>query len=221
MVKKKILGTVTITVSIISFILSFAIMSRVGETDFFGVAGLIRFFWIPLCFVPINIGLIALCKAFKDLELLYKSAMIICIIIILLLVLFGAYRYIKHDRFSYDSKTIESIQEKISFELPKAMKIANVIDENYIDSRMIIDDTEKEKLLIKIKNSDKWTQIKDNKLEELLPTGIWAMVSDYDYFLYYDESLGTFDIDASKEGNKCVFIAFEYETGKLVMLEQG
>ena len=53
--QKRILGNILFWTTLISPIVSFSIASMIGEANIFGVAGIIRYSWVMLLFIPIGI----------------------------------------------------------------------------------------------------------------------------------------------------------------------
>ena len=51
----KVLSIILFVFAIISPMFSFSIVGDIGETEIFGVSGLLRYSWIMLLFIPISL----------------------------------------------------------------------------------------------------------------------------------------------------------------------
>ena len=127
--KKRILGNILFWTTLISPIVSFSLASMIGEADIFGVAGIIRYSWVMLLFIPIGILSILIGFKLKNSTQKYKKNFIVSFICLPLLIIFGSYRFIFNSVVSYDVNEVSIIEEKSS-ELNKtdiAISTADII----------------------------------------------------------------------------------------------
>lgn len=122
--KKRILGNILFWTTLISPIVSFSIASMIGEANIFGVAGIIRYSWVMLLFIPIGILSIVIGFKLKNSTQKYKKNFIVSFICLPLLIIFGSYRFIFNSVVSYDVNEVSIIEEKINFEIPRDIKVA-------------------------------------------------------------------------------------------------
>lgn len=122
--KKRILGNILFWTTLISPIVSFSIASMIGEANIFGVAGIIRYSWVMLLFIPIGILSILIGFKLKNSTQKYKKNFIVSFICLPLLIIFGSYRFIFNSVVSYDVNEVSIIEEKINFEIPRDIKVA-------------------------------------------------------------------------------------------------
>ena len=92
--KKRILGNILFWTTLISPMLSFSLASMIGEANIFGVAGIIRYSWVMLLFIPIGILSILIGFKLKNSTQKYKKNFIVSFICLPLLIIFGSYRVI-------------------------------------------------------------------------------------------------------------------------------
>ena len=111
--KKRILGNILFWATLISPIVSFSIASMIGEANIFGVAGIIRYSWVMLLFIPIGILSILIGFKLKNSTQKYKKNFIVSFICLPLLIIFGSYRFIFNSVVSYDVNEVSIIEEKI------------------------------------------------------------------------------------------------------------
>ena len=70
--KKRTLGNILFWTTLISPMLSFSLVSMIGESNIFGVAGIIRYSWVMLLFIPIGILSILIGFKLKNSKQKYK-----------------------------------------------------------------------------------------------------------------------------------------------------
>ena len=61
--KEKTLGNILFWITLFSPIISFSLASRIGEANIFGVAGIVRYSWLMILFIPI--GILSISIGFK------------------------------------------------------------------------------------------------------------------------------------------------------------
>ena len=110
--KKRILGNILFWTTLISPMLSFSLVSMIGESNIFGVAGIIRYSWVMLLFIPIGILSILIGFKLKNSTQKYKKNFVVSFICLPLLIIFGSYRFIFNSVVSYDVNEISIIEEK-------------------------------------------------------------------------------------------------------------
>ena len=110
--QKRILGNILFWTTLISPIVSFSIASMIGEANIFGVAGIIRYSWVMLLFIPIGILSILIGFKLKNSTQKYKKNFVVSFICLPLLIIFGSYRFIFNSVVSYDVNEISIIEEK-------------------------------------------------------------------------------------------------------------
>ena len=94
MKKINVFGNILFWLTLISPVLAFSLASVIGEADLFGVAGIIRYSWIMLLFVPFGVLSLLIGKKLKEENQSYKKNFIIAFICLPLLLIFGSYRFI-------------------------------------------------------------------------------------------------------------------------------
>lgn len=155
--KKRILGNILFWTTLISPIVSFSIASMIGEANIFGVAGIIRYSWVMLLFIPIGILSILIGFKLKNSTQKYKKNFVVSFICLPLLIIFGSYRFIFNSVVSYDVNEISIIEEKINFEIPRDIKVAtNKLDLYDISYLKILNSESKDMFEQEVENNQLW-----------------------------------------------------------------
>lgn len=155
--KKRILGNILFWTTLISPIVSFSIASMIGEANIFGVAGIIRYSWVMLLFIPIGILSILIGFKLKNSTQKYKKNFVVSFICLPLLIIFGSYRFIFNSVVSYDVNEISIIEEKINFEIPRDIKVAtNKLDLYDIIYLKILNSESKDMFEQEVENNQLW-----------------------------------------------------------------
>ena len=94
MKKEKVLGNILFWMTLISPMISFSLASMIGEAEIFGVAGIIRYSWLMILFIPVGILSILIGLKLKKGKQEYKKNIIVAVIVLPLLAIFGSYRFI-------------------------------------------------------------------------------------------------------------------------------
>lgn len=145
MKKEKVLGNILFWMTLISPMISFSLASMIGEAEIFGVAGIIRYSWLMILFIPVGILSILIGLQLKKNKKKYKKNLIVAFISLPLLIIFGSYRFIDSN-ISYNTDNIITIENKMNIELPREIKIATSKRDSYdISYVKITDDKSKEK----------------------------------------------------------------------------
>lgn len=122
MKKEKVLGNILFWMTLISPMISFSLASMIGEAEIFGVAGIIRYSWLMILFIPVGILSILIGLQLKKNKQKYKKNLIVAFISLPLLIIFGSYRFIFNSNISYDINNVLTIEDKIDIELPDEIK---------------------------------------------------------------------------------------------------
>ena len=155
--KKRILGNILFWTTLISPIVSFSLTSMIGEANVFGVAGIIRYSWVMLLFIPIGILSILIGFKLKNSTQKYKKNFVVSFICLPLLIIFGSYRFIFNSVVSYDVNEVSIIEEKINFEIPRDIKVAtNKLDLYDISYLKILNSESKDMFEQEVENNQLW-----------------------------------------------------------------
>ena len=73
MKKEKVLGNILFWMTLISPMISFSLASMIGEAEIFGVAGIIRYSWLMILFIPVGILSILIGLQLKKNKQKYKK----------------------------------------------------------------------------------------------------------------------------------------------------
>lgn len=123
---KKVLGNILFWATLVSPMVSFCLASLIGEANIFDVAGIVRYSWIMLLFVPIGILSIIIGLSLKNNNQKHKKNLVVAYICLPLLIIFGSFRFIFVDVVSYDTNEISMVEEKVNLELPNEIKSATI-----------------------------------------------------------------------------------------------
>ena len=215
----KQLGNILFWLTLISPLLSFALVNEVGETDIFSFAGMIRYTWIMLLFIPIGVLSIYVGLKLKKSEQSYKKNIIIAVVCVPLLIIFGSYSFIFSGSFSYNIDTVIAIEEKTNLDLPDQVKIATEYWDSYAVSYLKIEDQEgKENFEQQLKTSPAWQAKLSSKIKTLWPIQTQTELALFDYFLFYNVSTGeynSFPVDGEYD---CIFIAYDQDLQRLMII---
>ena len=217
--KKKILGNVLFWTTLISPIVSFSIASMIGEANIFGVAGIIRYSWVMLLFIPIGILSIVIGFKLKNSTQKYKKNFIISFICLPLLIIFGSYRFIFNSVVSYDVNEVSIIEEKINFEIPRDIKVAtNKLDLYDIIYLKILNSESKDMFEQEVENNKLWQKELQPEIKSLLPLNIQYESEIFEYFVFFNITSNEYNIPPLSGQYECIFIAYDCDLQRLIIL---
>lgn len=217
---KKTLGTIFFWLTLLSPIISFSLSSFIGESYFYGVAGIIRYSWIMLTFIPIGVISFVIGLNLKYNNLKYKKNIVIACICIPLLLILGSYKFIFRDFTSYDTNAITIIEEKTNLELTNDVKIATLKFDLYdISYARILNNESRDKFEQEIKNNELWQETISLEIEHILPLDVQLSIKDFDYFVFYNTLTGEYNKVPESEENDCVFIAYDDDMNRLIIVD--
>ncbi|MBQ6883742.1 MAG: hypothetical protein IJO25_05320, partial [Clostridia bacterium] len=219
MKKEKIIGNILLVATLISPMISFSLASIIGEAEIFGVAGIIRYSWVMLLFIPIGLLSILFGFKLKNNKQKYKKYFIISFICLSLLVIFGSYRFIFNSVVTYDVNEISIVEEKINFEIPDQVKVSNTKLKLYnISYAKIIDNESKRAFEEKIRNNQLWQDVLNTGIKGLLPFDVQYETADFDYFLFFNVTSDEYNAFPPSGQNVCIFVAYDCDSQRLIIL---
>ena len=217
--KKRILGNILFWTTLISPIVSFSIASIIGEANIFGVAGIIRYSWVMLLFIPIGILSIVIGFKLKNSTQKYKKNFIVSFICLPLLIIFGSYRFIFNSVVSYDVNEVSIIEEKINFEIPRDIKVAtNKLDLYDISYLKILNSESKDMFEQEVENNQLWQKELQPEIKSLLPLNIQYESEIFEYFVFFNITSNEYNISPLSGENECIFIAYDCDLQRLIIL---
>ena len=217
--KKRILGNTLFWTTLISPIVSFSIASMIGESNIFGVAGIIRYSWVMLLFIPIGILSIVIGFKLKNSTQKHKKNFIVSFICLPLLIIFGSYRFIFNSVVSYDVNEVSIIEEKINFEIPRDIKVAtNKLDLYDISYLKILNSESKDMFEQEVENNQLWQKELQPEIKSLLPLNIQYESEIFEYFVFFNITSNEYNIPPLRGQNECIFIAYDCDLQRLIIL---
>ena len=217
--KKRILGNILFWTTLISPIVSFSIASIIGEANIFGVAGIIRYSWVMLLFIPIGILSIVIGFKLKNSTQKYKKNFIVSFICLPLLIIFGSYRFIFNSVVSYDVNEVSIIEEKINFEIPRDIKVAtNKLDLYDISYLKILNSESKDMFEQEVENNQLWQKELQPEIKSLLPLNIQYESEIFEYFVFFNITSNEYNIPPLSGQYECIFIAYDCDLQRLIIL---
>lgn len=219
MKNNKLIANSLFWMTIATMPIAFSISTALGEAEIFGVAGIVRYSWIMLLFLPVCFLSFLVGKKLKNVGQNYKKLYTAVFICVPLLLIFGSYRFIFQD-ISYDSNDIYAIEQKVDIDLPDAIKVALHDYAGYSAGYVKITDAEEAADFAKeIETDNRWTQKLSTAVKGLLPLEIQAEMSNFDYFMLFDLSSCTYNEYPADGEYKCVFMAYDHELQRLIILD--
>ena len=216
---KRILGNILFWTTLISPMLSFSLASMIGEANIFGVAGIIRYSWVMLLFIPIGILSILIGFKLKNSTQKYKKNFIVSFICLPLLIIFGSYRVIFNSAVSYDVNEVSIVEEKINFEIPDDIKVAtNKLDLYNISYLKIINSESKDMFEQEIGNNQLWQKELKPEIKSLLPLDIQYESEIFEYFVFFNITSNEYNISPLSGQYECIFIAYDCDLQRLIIL---
>ncbi len=217
--KNRIFGIILFWATLISPIVSFSLASVIGEANIFGVAGIIRYSWVMLLFIPIGILSILIGFKLKNSTQKYKKNFIVSFICLPLLIIFGSYRFIFNSVVSYDVNEVSIIEEKINFEIPDGIKVAtNKLHLYNISYLKIINSESKDMFEQEVGNNQLWQKELKPEIKSLLPLDIQYESEIFEYFVFFNITSNEYNISPLSGENECIFIAYDCDLQRLIIL---
>lgn len=208
----------TFWISVLSLPLSFVLSCELGEDDIFHLAGIVRYSWIALLFVPVSIVSFVVGYKLKKQGTKYKKNVIISYITIPLLLIVGSYAWLMNDMYDYKIEPINSVETKANIDLPDNIKYATMHCEDY-DISFIKILGEKETFEQQLISSFKWTTETNSLFKYSFPDIFISETHSFDYYTFFNCSDNTYNqISMSNEKHECVIIGYDCDTGKIVAL---
>lgn len=199
--------------------LAFSICAIVGEAEIFGVAGIIRYSWIILLFIPFGILTLLAGKKEKECGRKYTRFYVAACISLPLLLVFGSYRFIVQG-ISYSVSDVYTIEEKTNLDFPNSIRLAaHDYSGNDVLYIKIADVDEAASFSTVMSSNVHCTLELGAMVQKMLPLDIQLEIVDFDYFLWYDLTTDQYTTSPSVGEHKYVFIAYDCQVQKIIILD--
>ena len=220
----KISGWVIFWICFISIPLSFRIICEVGEVEIFAAAGLVRYSWIMLLFIPIGICSIVISAILKSQNQGYKKNIVSGCISIALLSLFGSFCLLFASKVTYDAEPIIAAEAKAQISLPGDVKIASHANDDgkfLITYAKLLDQDEKTSFEAEITVNQKWSNTLDSDFQTTAPDIISYEAYTFDYFVFYNATLHEYNTFPQSSGSyECILIAYDCDVGRIMIIDE-
>ena len=211
---------VTLSLFSLAFVvIAFAIMCFLGDVEVFGVTNALRYSWIMFLFIPASICILV--WSIKLLSLKNKIGLlgvVITILVLPTLLTFGSFRLIFQVNTSVDF--VQDIEEAIQYDLPNNLSAITVDHPTYKEHRMKIENSE-EKLIFEqeIRLHENWTDTLINEIRYTMPALPEAETRDFDYFLFYNETIQTYNQPPTKGiTQSCYMLAYNIDLSSFYVI---
>lgn len=219
--KLLIIGNIAFIMSLISPMLSFALATTVGEVEIFGVAGIVRYSWIMLLFIPFGIISFIMGGLLKKSNKKYLKNQIVAYVTIPFLLVMGSYRFIYASINDYSPSLLSQIEQDVNINLPDNVKIATTLrEEEQAESYVkIIDSQEKLDFEVYIDTNPEWVRKMPSTLQNALPYEIEVQLINFEYFMFFNYTTEEFNLYPQCSGDHdYLFIAYDIDLGRLIIL---
>ncbi len=218
--EKKRLGNILFWVTLVSPMLSFSLAGSIGESNIFGVAGIIRYSWVMWLFVPIGILSILVGSKLKNSQQKYKKNFIIAFICLPLLMVFGSYRFIFSDMVSYDINEVLAVETKMDLDMPDNIKVATMrFDSYHVSYIKIVDSESKSAFEQEIRTNELWKNELNDAIKGLLPIDIQYESETFEYYMFYNMTSDEYNKFPQNDECECIFVAYDCDGQRLIMVE--
>lgn len=219
MKKINFFSNVVLLGTLVSPMVSFAVVASIGETEIFGIGGAVRYSWVMWIFIPVGIVSVIISIILKNSNQNFKKNLIIVFICLPLLLIFGSFRFI-FNNVSYDVSKIAAIEDKINIEIPHEIKVATNKFELYdVTYSKITNNNSKTLFEQKIQNDRIWQSELNSKIKGLLPLYIQYEIEAFDYFVLYNVTSNEYNKDSINEECEFIFVADDSDLQRLIILD--
>lgn len=216
----KIVGIVFMALTIVSPFVAFFVAFALGRPKIFGIEGIIKYSRVMWRFIPVGLVSLAIGLVLKLKNRRCRGNFISAFIVLPLLILFGSYRYI-FTNITYDSAIMDEIGQTINMTLPnKVYVVTNKTKGCTVSRAEIFSDYQR----LTLKNtiiddySELWQYKLSPEIQKILPFTIQIEAVNFQFYMLYNVSTGEYNSYSLTEKNEYVFVAFNYDANKLLVL---
>ena len=217
LLKLKTVAKILCGLSIAAPLIGFWLAAIIGDPIIFGVLGILRYSWIVYLFAVIPIACLGLGIFLKANGLVFFRAFnvpIICIVVILVL---GSFGFVFPASYELDS--IEAVEEKTGVDFPSNLKAITDERENYtVIYAKILDKAEKAEFEKSLDKDSVWEESLGKPLKDTIPGEMLFIITDCDYHVYFNATLGKFNFINNDGLNDIVLIGYEIQNGRFIIL---
>lgn len=191
----------------------------VGEADIFGVGGAMPYTWFIYFGVLVAVASAAFALLMKERGYHYKKNVIVSIVFGAIWLLFGSegFMLMSSGVFDYTNQIVVSVNQKVGLSIPENEKVVTIKEESY--------NLANEKIVFgkngfELSMDDRWRDSLSSSIKNVLPLGASMQISLFDNFLFYDCETKDFNtVTVQEDGHSCVFLAYQKQTGRLLILD--
>ncbi len=111
------------------------------------------------------------------------------------------------------------IENKLDVELPKEIKVATIkLDLYDLSYAKIINNESNKRFEQEIDNNILWQNNLSLEIKQFLPLNITYEIESFDAFVFYNVTKNEYNKYPLNNQDCCVFIAYDYETQRLIIL---
>ena len=218
MKKNNVTGIILLILSIVSAPICFAVACLVGESEIFGIGGIVYYSWIIYFAAFVSAASLGFALHAKRNGYHHKKNMVIALIVIPISIIFGSYRFVFSSNFDYSNKILVSVNQKTGLSIPTSGKVV----------------TQKEKLFLlgnakitfgkndfEIGLTGNWKSSLSSSIKNVLPHEVTVQTTQFDCFTFYDCDAAKYnEVSYQESGNSCVFLAYQQSSGRLMILDE-
>ena len=220
MKKIKFFSNVVLLVTLVSPMVSFAVVASIGETEIFGIGGAVRYSWVMFLFIPFGIASMIIGTFLNKRKEDGLKNIVVALICVPLLLIFGSFRFM-FSNITYDKESIAYVEEFSNINLPDDVKIVNNDMSGYTVSYVKINSQEEKAEFEKTLESDyKWEKKLNSRIMNSLPFNLKLETENFDYFIFYSNLCKEYNSITTSGKHEIVYVAYDSGTNRLVVLSE-
>lgn len=209
-------GVVLAVLSFLSLIAAGFIALIEGKPYLFGSAGVVRVFWVALCFLPLPIATVVIGVFLRNDRQRFGTLLTCGVVAALLLLIMGSWPLrLGMDTFTRTNLTL--VEERTGLTFPANTQVACNGANDYLEINAFVPESDRSEYATDVATDSRWVNELPEDVQKSMPNMFFILQQQYTHFSCYNETTRQFN-SACSAGDMCIFLAYNINSGTLCIV---
>lgn len=209
-------GILLAVLSFLSFVGAGLIALLAGKPYLFGSAGVMRYLWVELCFLPLPIVTVVIGIFLRNDKHRFGVLLTCGVIAALLLLVMGTWGF-RLDKDTFTRTNLTMVENKTGLTFPANTQVACNGTDSYREINAFVPQSDQASFAMDVGTDPRWvTQLPENT-QKAMPNLLYLLQQQYTHFSCYNQTTRQFNGECAV-GDECVFLCYNVNSGTLYVV---